>query len=171
MISMKANKKELSAFKKLFILFTVVVFIICGVVLFWYIAIKQPYERYLERAAAIFETDDCYRISEPRFLSTKGKIQIKKTEGDLKIILKIRHAFLKKTYKLTILDKGMKNSVIIPVDENLNYLVEDYGNIEMRKEKEKVLSEYMDEAEEIMHAADIILGLDRGGEKNEENNS
>ena len=33
-------------------------------------------------------------------------------------------------------------------------------NIEMRKEKEKVLSEYMAEAEEIMHTADIILGLD-----------
>lgn len=165
MISMKANKKELTTLKKLLILFSVIVFIICGVVLFWYIAIKQPYDRYESRTMLI-EPEYVYRIRTPRFLSTKGNIQIKKREGDLKIILKVRHAFLKKTYDLSILDKGFKHSVMIPVDENLNYLVEDYGNIEMRKEKEKVLSEYMDEAEEIMHAADIILGLDRGGEKN-----
>lgn len=166
---MKKAKNELSAFKKLFILFLTIVFIICGVVLFWYIAIKQPYDRY-ESRLTLTEPGYVYRINTPRFLSTKGRITIKKSEGDFKIHLKISHAFLKKTYNLTILDKGMKNSVTIPVDENLNYITEDYGNIEMRKEKEKVLSEYMDEAEEIMHTADIILGLDRGGEKNEENN-
>ncbi len=159
MISMKANKKELSAFKKLFILFTVVVFIICGVVLFWYIAIKQPYNRY-ESRLTLTEPGYVYRIRTPRFLSTKGKILIKKSEGDLKISLHVRHAFLKKTYDLNILDKNFEHSVTIPVDENLNYVTEDYGNIEMRKEKEKVLSEYMAEAEEIMHTADIILGLD-----------
>lgn len=156
---MKANKKELSAFKKLFILFAVVVFIICGVVLFWYIAIKQPYDRY-ESRLTLTEPGYVYRVEAPRFLSTKGKILIKKSEGDLKISLHVRHAFLKKTYDLSILDKGFEHSVSIPVDENLNYLIEDYDNIEMRKEKEKVLSEYMAEAEEIMHAADIILGLD-----------
>ncbi|MBE6786628.1 MAG: hypothetical protein E7538_10435 [Ruminococcaceae bacterium] len=155
---MKANKKELSAFKKLFILFTVVVFIICGVVLFWYIAIKQPYNRYMERIVAT-ETGYDYRVREPRFLSTRGEIDIKKSDGDFKIYLEISHAFLKKKYELTIVE-GSKDSVTIPVDENLNYITEDYGNIEMRKEKEKILSEYMDEAEEIMHTADIILGLD-----------
>lgn len=157
--NMKKAKTELSAFKKLFILFLTIVFIICGVVLFWYIAIKQPYNRYMERIVAT-ETGYDYRVREPRFLSTRGEIDIKKSDGDFKIHLEISHAFLKKTYDLTILDKGMKNSVTIPVDKNLNYVTEDYGNIEMRKEKEKILSEYMDEAEEIMHAADIILGLD-----------
>lgn len=155
---MKKSKTELSAYKKLLILFSVIVFIICGVVLFWYIAIKQPYNRYMERIVAT-ETGYDYRVREPRFLSTKGEIDIKKSEDNFKIHLEISHAFLKKKYKLTI-DEGSKDSVTIPVDENLNYITEDYGNIEMRKEKEKILSEYMEEAEEIMHAADIILGLD-----------
>ena len=165
MINMKANKKELSAYKKLLVLFSVIVFIICGVVLFWYIAIKQPYERYRERVVVTSEIGYDYQIREPRFLSTRGEIDIKKSDGNFKIHLDISHAFLKKKYELTIAE-GSKDSVTIPVDENLNYVTEDYGNIEMRKEKEKILSEYMDEAEEIMHAADIILGLDRGGEKN-----
>lgn len=155
---MKRKRVYLSAYKKLLVLFMVIVFTICGVILFWSLTIKLPYEKYekLIMASLEIESEFDYSIRTPDFLSSNGKIIIEKVERDLEIELTIEHNILgKQQYYLYLKDKDYAET--IRIDGMLNYIPQDHDNIELKKTKEKLLLKYQNETRRIMQEANNIL--------------
>ncbi len=155
---MKRKRVYLSAYKKLLVLFMVIVFTICGVILFWSLTIKLPYEKYekLIMASLEIESEFDYSIRSPDFLSSNGKIIIEKVERDLEIELTIEHnIFGKQQYYLYLKDKDYAET--IRIDGMLNYIPQDHDNIELKKTKEKLLLKYQNETRRIMQEANNIL--------------
>ncbi len=136
----------------------VIVFTICGVILFWSLTIKLPYEKYekLIMASLEIESEFDYSIRTPDFLSSNGKIIIEKVERDLEIELTIEHNILgKQQYYLYLKDKDYAET--IRIDGMLNYIPQDHDNIELKKTKEKLLLKYQNETRRIMQEANNIL--------------
>ena len=155
---MKRRRKELSAQRKLTILFVGIVLLICGVLLFWTVAFKLPYKRYEKVIIDNFSqrNDFDYSIKSPDFLSTKGEIVIEKDVSDLEMQLTVEYnPFGNHRFYLYIKDKDYTETILI--DADLNYIPQDYDNIELRKQKEKMLSKYHSQAKQIMQEAKNIL--------------
>ncbi len=155
---MKRGRKELSAQRKLTILFVGIILVICGILIVWLVAFKLPYKKYEKVIIDNLSqrTNFDYSIKSPGFLSTKGEVVIEKDVVDLEMQLTIEHNPLGiHRFYLYIKDKDYAET--IRVDEDLNYIPQDYDNIELRKKKERILSKYYSQAKQIMKEASNIL--------------
>lgn len=155
---MKRERKELSAQRKLTILFVSIIFVVCGILLFWSVAFHLPYKSYEKIIIDKLNkrTDFDYSVKSPDFLSAKGEIVVEKDGVDFEIQLEIEHnPFGKHKYYLYLKDRD--NNETMRIDKELNYLPQDYDNIEVRKKKEKLLSEYYRQVKQIMQEANDIL--------------
>lgn len=168
--------KNISAGKKLLILFIVILLIFAGINGFWLFAKKIPYDRYMDKMEdgtnERVEDGYSYVVQRLPYLGYGGFLAVSKEGGiersydeeqeeqEIDVTLYIWPGLFGKCEYGVMMNDGLDDGMFeqVMIDKNLNHIP--YGKDEdYNKDKQELVEEYHDEISELMERADKMWDI------------